>query len=131
MMHVERLTKIQPVHLAIRHLPGTICQETAQLLAALVSLSAGFKAAPNTALSALGNRSILSDPRDANRCRTLSINERVKFQGDVPPVCTVHPSMNRPMTILRISHESPYMDKTLYEFAKCRSGKPNRRRMPC
>ncbi len=105
---IERLIKYNGA-LTIRHLPDTICQETAQLLAA-GKLIGWLQGRAEYGPRALGNRSILSDPRDA-KMQDI-INERVKFREMFRPFA---PSIlyEQADEYFENYHESPYMDKTL------------------
>ena len=68
--------------LVIRHLPTTICEETARLLAA-GKLAAWVQGRAEFGPRALGNRSILADPRNADM--KARINQRVKFREEYRP----------------------------------------------
>jgi len=105
---VERLLRFNRA-LTIRHLPGTICLETAQLLAA-GRLIGWVQGRAEYGPRALGNRSILADPRDARM--QDNINEKVKFRELFRPFA---PSVLHEYADAYFEnyHESPYMDKTL------------------
>ena len=68
--------------LNIRHLPSSICEETAKLLAN-GKLVAWVQGRAEFGPRALGNRSILADPRDANM--KARINQRVKCREEYRP----------------------------------------------
>jgi len=68
--------------LVIRQLPTTICEETARLLAA-GKLAAWVQGRAEFGPRALGNRSILADPRNADM--KARINQRVKFREEYRP----------------------------------------------
>jgi carbamoyltransferase len=105
---VDRLIRFNR-SLNIKHLPDSITAETAQLLAdgKLVGWAQGrAEYGPR----ALGNRSILADPRDV-KMQNL-INEKVKFREMFRPFA---PSILHEYADEYFEHyqESPYMDKTL------------------
>lgn len=95
--------------LDIQHLPQSICQETAKILAngALVGWVQGrAEFGPR----ALGNRSILADPRQAET-KDL-INQQIKFREEFRPFA---PSVMADYAEQYFENyqQSPYMDKTL------------------
>ncbi len=93
----------------IRHLPETICQETARLLAE-GKLVGWIQGRAEYGPRALGNRSILADPR--TREMQDKINETVKFREMFRPFA---PSVLHEFAdeYFEDYQESPYMDKTL------------------
>jgi carbamoyltransferase len=93
----------------LRHLPDTICQETAALLAQgkLVGWAQGrAEFGPR----ALGNRSILADPRPAEM--KDHINARVKFREEFRPFAPSILHEHGP-AFFSDYQESPYMERTL------------------
>lgn len=95
--------------LAIRHLPESICQETVKLLAE-GKLVGWIQGRAEYGPRALGNRSILADPRDV-KMQDL-INEKVKFRETFRPFApSVLPEYAD--DYFEYSQDSPYMDKTL------------------
>jgi carbamoyltransferase len=95
--------------LTIQHLPDSITAATAQLLSEgkLVGWAQGrAEYGPR----ALGNRSILADPRDS-KIQDI-INEKVKFREMFRPFApsVLHEYADE---YFENYHESPYMDKTL------------------
>ena len=105
---VERLIRFNRT-LNIRHLPGNIVEETAQLLAE-GKLVGWVQGRAEYGPRALGNRSILADPRSA--AMQDRINETVKFREMFRPFA---PSVlhGYAEAYFEQSQESPYMDKTL------------------
>jgi carbamoyltransferase len=95
--------------LTIQHLPDTITEETARLLAE-GKLVGWVQGRAEYGPRALGNRSILADPREA-KIQDI-INEKVKFREMFRPFA---PSILHEYTddYFENYHESPYMDKTL------------------
>lgn len=105
---LERLIRFNR-SLNIQHFPDSISAETARLLAEGKLL--GWVQGPaEYGPRALGNRSILADPRDA-KMQDL-INEKVKFREMFRPFA---PSIlhEHADDYFENYHESPYMDKTL------------------
>ncbi len=93
----------------VRHLPGTICEETARLLAQ-GKLVGWVQGRAEFGPRALGNRSILADPRDPGM--KSRINDRVKFREDYRPFA--------PSILHEYGHEyfedyreTPYMEQAL------------------
>ena len=95
--------------LTIRHLPETIAKETARLLAA-GKLVAWVQGRAEFGPRALGNRSILADPRDPGM--KAKINERVKFREDYRPFA---PSILHEYgaDYFQDYRETPYMEQAL------------------
>ncbi|ESS71335.1 nodulation protein NolNO [Methyloglobulus morosus KoM1] len=95
--------------LNIQHLPGSISSETARLLAD-GKLVGWVQGRAEYGPRALGNRSILADPRDA--LMQDLINEKVKFREMFRPFAPsiLHEHADE---YFEHYHESPYMDKTL------------------
>jgi carbamoyltransferase len=104
--------------LTIRHLPDSICEETARLLAE-GKLVGWVQGRAEYGPRALGNRSILADPRNA--ATQDLINERVKFREMFRPFA---PSilLEHADDYFENYQESPYMDKTL-QIRKSMRGK--------
>ena len=93
----------------VRHLPDTICQETAQLIAA-GKIVAWVQGRAEFGSRALGNRSILADPRDlAMKDR---INAVVKYREGFRPFA---PSIlaEDAADYFHNYQETPYMERTL------------------
>ena len=105
---IERLISFNH-SLNIRHLPDSITAETAQLLAD-GKLVGWVQGRAEYGPRALGNRSILADPRDV-KMQDL-INEKVKFREMFRPFA---PSILHEYAdeYFEDYQESPYMDKTL------------------
>lgn len=105
---LERLIRFNR-SLNIRHVPGSISAATAQLLAD-GKLVGWIQGRAEYGPRALGNRSILADPREA-KMQDI-INEKVKFREMFRPFA---PSILHEFTEFYFEnyHESPYMDKTL------------------
>ncbi|MEQ1485315.1 carbamoyltransferase C-terminal domain-containing protein [Methyloglobulus sp.] len=105
---IERLIRFNK-SLNIKHLPDSINAETARLLAE-GKLVGWVQGRAEYGPRALGNRSILADPRDA-KMQDL-INEKVKFREMFRPFA---PSIlhEHGDGYFENYHESPYMDKTL------------------
>jgi carbamoyltransferase len=105
---LERLIRFNR-SLNIQHLPDSISAETARLLAE-GKLVGWVQGRAEYGPRALGNRSILADPRDA-KMQDL-INEKVKFREMFRPFA---PSILHEHTddYFENYQESPYMDKTL------------------
>jgi carbamoyltransferase len=95
--------------LEIHHLPDTIAQETARRLAA-GALVGWVQGRAEFGPRALGNRSILADPRDpAMKDR---INGRVKFREEYRPFAPAIIDRFGP-EYFHDYQESPYMERTL------------------
>ena len=92
-----------------RHLPDTVGEETARLLAA-GKLIAWVQGKAEYGPRALGNRSILADPRDPGM--KDKINSRVKFREEYRPFA---PSILHEYgpDYFEDYQESPYMERTL------------------
>jgi carbamoyltransferase len=95
--------------LHIEHLPDSICETTAKLLAQ-GQLVGWIQGRAEFGPRALGNRSILADPRYA--ATQDHINENIKFRETFRPFA---PSVLHEFGPLYFENyqESPYMDKTL------------------
>ncbi|MGR9085738.1 MAG: carbamoyltransferase family protein [Gammaproteobacteria bacterium] len=95
--------------LAIEHLPDTVCESAAALLAK-GKLVGWIQGRAEFGPRALGNRSILADPRAAET-QDL-INEKIKFRESFRPFA---PSILHEFgpDYFENYQESPYMDKTL------------------
>jgi carbamoyltransferase len=105
---VERLIKFNR-SLNIRQLPDSICQETAKLLAE-GKLIGWVQGRAEYGPRALGNRSILADPRNSEIQDV--INDRVKFREMFRPFApSVLPEFAE--EYFECCQDSPYMDKTL------------------
>lgn len=93
----------------IRHLPDSICQETAKLLAQ-GKLVGWLQGRAEFGPRALGNRSILADPRQPSMKE--KINARVKFREAYRPFA---PSILHEFGEEYFYHyqESPYMERAL------------------
>ena len=105
---VKRL--IQYNHaLDIQHLPDGICQVTAERLAK-GQLIGWIQGRAEYGPRALGNRSILADPRQAET--KDKINQTIKFRESFRPFApsVLHEHADE---FFEHYHESPYMDKTL------------------
>ena len=105
---VGRLIKFNR-DLIIEQFPGTICQITSKLLAE-GKLVGWVQGRAEYGPRALGNRSILADPR--SKAMQDTINEKVKFREMFRPFA---PSVLAEFAGDYFEHyqESPYMDKTL------------------
>ncbi|NOR68823.1 MAG: nodulation protein nolNO, partial [Methylomarinum sp.] len=105
---VERLIQYNRA-LDIQHLPDSICEITAKLLAK-GQLVGWIQGRAEYGPRALGNRSILADPRQAET--KDKINQSIKFRESFRPFA---PSVLHEHTdeFFEHYHESPYMDKTL------------------
>ncbi len=105
---VARLIKYNR-SLDIQHLPNSICSETAKLLAE-GELVAWVQDRAEYGPRALGNRSILADPRQAEI--KDNINQKIKFRENFRPFA---PSVLHQYAADYFEgyHQSPYMDKTL------------------
>ncbi|WP_411725852.1 carbamoyltransferase [Methyloglobulus sp.] len=105
---VERLIRFNR-SLNIQHLPDSISEETARLLAD-GKLVGWVQGRAEFGPRALGNRSILADPREA--ATQDVINERIKFREMFRPFAPsiLHEHADE---YFENYHESPYMDKTL------------------
>ncbi|MEQ1545708.1 carbamoyltransferase C-terminal domain-containing protein [Methyloglobulus sp.] len=105
---VERLIRFNR-SLTVQHLPDSITAETAQLLTE-GKLVGWVQGRAEYGSRALGNRSILADPRDA-KIQDI-INEKVKFREMFRPFA---PSILHEYAddYFENYQESPYMDKTL------------------
>ena len=106
---VKRLIRFNR-SLAFQHLPDSVCAETARLLAD-GKLVGWVQGCAEYGPRALGNRSILADPRKA--ATQDLINEKVKFREMFRPFA---PSILHEYAdeYFENYHESPYMDKTLH-----------------
>lgn len=95
--------------LNIQHLPDTICEITAKLLAK-GQLIGWIQGRAEFGPRALGNRSILADPRHADT--KDRINQQIKFRESFRPFApsVLHEHADE---FFEQYHESPYMDKTL------------------
>ncbi len=95
--------------LEVRHLPQTICEETARLLAC-GKLVAWVQGRAEFGPRALGNRSILADPRDPGM--KDRINSAVKFREDYRPFA---PSILHEygQEYFEDYRETPYMERAL------------------
>ncbi len=95
--------------LNIQYLPESICEVTAKLLAK-GNLIGWIQGRAEYGPRALGNRSILADPRDA--VTKDKINQNIKFRESFRPFA---PSVLDEYADEYFEHydESPYMDKTL------------------
>jgi carbamoyltransferase len=95
--------------LHIQYLPENICERTAKLLAQ-GKLLGWVQGRAEFGPRALGNRSILADPRSA--LTQDDINDKVKFREQFRPFA---PSILHEQGSAYFEHyqESPYMDKTL------------------
>ena len=95
--------------LNIQHLPDSICETTAELLAK-GHLIGWIQGKAEFGPRALGNRSILADPRQAET--QDKINQTIKFREHFRPFA---PSVMHEYAddFFEHYHESPYMDKTL------------------
>ncbi len=105
---VKRLIKYNH-SLNIQHLPDSICETTAELLAK-GHLIGWIQGKAEFGPRALGNRSILADPRQAKT--QDKINQTIKFREHFRPFA---PSVMHEYAddFFEHYHESPYMDKTL------------------
>ena len=105
---VQQLIKYNKV-LNIQHFPDTICDKTAELLAK-GSLVGWIQGRAEFGPRALGNRSILADPRHQKTKDKInqSIKFREKFRPFAPSILDEYGS-----AYFENYHESPYMDKTL------------------
>jgi carbamoyltransferase len=95
--------------LDIRYLPESICEITAELLAK-GQLIGWIQGRAEFGPRALGNRSILADPRQAGT--KDEINQKIKFRESFRPFApsVLHEYADE---YFENYHESPYMDKTL------------------
>ncbi|KAF3983929.1 MAG: nodulation protein nolNO [Methylococcales symbiont of Hymedesmia sp. n. MRB-2018] len=105
---VQQLIQYNKV-LTIRHLPDSICEKTAKLLSQ-GKLVGWIQGRAEFGPRALGNRSILADPRQVKT--KDRINQRVKFREQFRPFApsVLHQHAER---YFEQYHQSPYMDKTL------------------
>ena len=105
---VRRLIKYNRA-LDIQHLPDEICQITAELLAK-GQLIGWIQGRAEYGPRALGNRSILADPRQAST--KDDINQKIKFRESFRPFApsVLHEHADK---YFEDYQESPYMDKTL------------------
>lgn len=105
---IERFIKFNR-SLHIQHLPDSVCDATAQLLAQR-QLVGWIQGRAEFGPRALGNRSILADPRSA--ATQDHINQKVKFRESFRPFA---PSVLHEYAedYFENYQESPYMDKTL------------------
>lgn len=96
-------------HHTVKHLPETICEETAKLLAKGCIIG-WVQGQAELGPRALGNRSILADPRD----RTMKdrINQLVKFREEYRPFAPsiLHEYGDQYFENYQVS---PYMERTL------------------
>ncbi|MBH8567025.1 hypothetical protein I8748_33585 [Nostoc sp. CENA67] len=104
----------------VRHLPGTVHLEAAELLSQ-GKLLAWVQGRAEFGPRALGNRSILADPRSPNMKE--EINKRVKFREEYRPFA--------PSILHEFGHkyfenyqESPYMERTLSWLPEVREQVP-------
>lgn len=106
--------------LTIRHLPDSVCEETARLLAA-GKLVAWVQGRAEYGPRALGNRSILADPRDPNMKDKL--NALVKFREEYRPFA---PSILHEYgpDYFEDYQESPYMERALRFHERVRERVP-------
>lgn len=95
--------------LDVRHLPETVCEETARLLAA-GKLVAWVQGRAEFGPRALGNRSILTDPRDPDMKE--HINARVKFRESYRPFAPSILHEHGP-EYFEDYRETPYMERAL------------------
>lgn len=95
--------------LNIQHLPEQLCERTAGLLAQ-GQLIGWIQGRAEFGPRALGNRSILADPRHAKT--QDEINDKVKFREQFRPFAPAILHEHGP-TYFEHYQESPYMDKTL------------------
>ncbi len=95
--------------LEVRHLPDTICEETARLLAQ-GKLVAWVQGCAEFGPRALGNRSILADPRDARM--KDRINDNVKFREEYRPFAPAILHEQGP-EYFEDYRETPYMERAL------------------
>jgi len=105
---IEQLIKFNG-SLHIRHLPENLCETTAKLLAQ-GKLVGWIQGRAEFGPRALGNRSILADPRAAET--QDHINNSIKFRESFRPFApsVLHEYADE---YFENYHESPYMDKTL------------------
>jgi carbamoyltransferase len=105
---VDRLLRFNRA-LTVEHLPDSICEAAAERLAA-GQLVGWLQGRAEFGPRALGNRSILADPRYAET--QDRINEKIKFRETFRPFA---PSILHEFGPDYFEHyqESPYMDKTL------------------
>lgn len=105
---ITRLIKYNRA-LDIQYLPDSICEATAGLLAR-GQLIGWIQGRAEFGPRALGNRSILADPRSATT--KDKINQQIKFRESFRPFA---PSVlhEHAKEYFENYHESPYMDKTL------------------
>lgn len=105
---IARLVKYNR-SLRIEHLPDSVCERTAMLLAQ-GKLVGWIQGRAEFGPRALGNRSILADPRAA--ATQNLINEKIKFRESFRPFA---PSILHEFGSQYFENyqESPYMDKTL------------------
>lgn len=105
---IKRLIKFNR-DLSIQHLPDSVCETTAKLLAE-GKLVGWIQGRAEFGPRALGNRSILADPRLA--ATQDAINQKIKFRETFRPFA---PSILHEHGAEFFEHyqESPYMDKTL------------------
>ncbi|MEQ1637304.1 MAG: carbamoyltransferase C-terminal domain-containing protein [Methylococcales bacterium] len=105
---LERLLKFNHT-LQVEHLPERICEHTAGLLAQ-GKLIAWVQGKAEFGPRALGNRSILADPRNAKT--QDEINQKIKFREQFRPFAPaiLH---EHGKAYFEQYHESSYMDKTL------------------
>lgn len=105
---LERLVRFGS-GLRLRHLPDSVCEETARLLAE-GKLVAWVQGRAEFGPRALGNRSILADPRDPGM--KDKINARVKFRENYRPFAPSILHEHGP-DYFEDYQESPYMERAL------------------
>lgn len=106
---IDKLIQYNRV-LEIQHLPESICEITAELLAK-GQLVGWIQGRAEFGPRALGNRSILADPRQTET--KDKINQHIKFREGFRPFAPsiMHEYANN---FFELYHESPYMDKALH-----------------
>lgn len=106
--HIKQLIQYNR-SLDIRHFPEMICEKTAELLAKGLMIG-WIQGRAEFGPRALGNRSILADPRRAET--KDKINQHIKFRESFRPFA---PSVLDEYAdeYFEGYHQSPYMDKTL------------------
>lgn len=106
---IQRLIRYNGA-LTVQHLPNSICQATALLLAQ-GKLVAWVQGRAEFGPRSLGNRSILADARHASMQDHINLNVkfREKFRPFAPSVLHEHAA-----EYFDNYQESPYMDKTLH-----------------
>lgn len=93
----------------VRHLPGKVAEETAKLMAE-GKLIGWFQGRSEFGPRALGNRSILADPRPADM--KDKINALVKFREEFRPFAPAILHEHGPEWF-EVYQETPYMERTL------------------